>query len=188
MRPHPPRLVSVVSPLALRLEAAAPVARVLGAGLPLLCRMPDAAAAWWPVATAPWRICQEGAAVVAAAAGRRVLRATTRDAARALLCRRRTPRADLCALAGGSGLSGLELCDAEGAAVLTLPPLAAVAAVAAGGEHGGHEEARTAGHRDAEPRAIAALVEADGALLLLAFDDLLERFASLYAGTAAAGP
>ena len=60
---------------------------LVGAGAPLLVAMP-ASLTWWPTG-APWRVCQEGAALLARGATRRVLRATTAAAAAELLASRR---------------------------------------------------------------------------------------------------
>ena len=161
-------LLSLVPSLALRLKPSAAV-RVVAAGLPLFSRMPHTTSTFWPVSSAPWRVCQEGAALVSEACTRRVLRLTSRAAANTLLRRRRTPSADLRQLTADGALEGLETCgDIAGAAVLVLPAhlyRSAAAAAAA-----------------SPPLALAALLEADGALTLLASDDLIERYADLLVG------
>ena len=160
-------LLSLVPSLALRLAPCAST-RILAAGQPLFCAMPAGASSWWPAGT-PWWVCQEGAALVAAMATRRVLAAKSGETARLLLSRRRMSQAELQRLAGCEELLGLETCkhvesseaaaaDAleAGSVVLALPTSEAV-----------------------QPLAVAALLNGEGELLMLATDDVLERYAQL---------
>ena len=154
--------------------------RLIGAGLPLFARMP-ASCGWWPRA-APWRVCQEGAALLASLAPRRRrLQLLDVPAALELLGRRRTPLQHLRALSARGALSGLETCCAAdgalepGAAVLLLPchapasvgvrlqPLAVAALLAP------LDAVESEGGRRSD-------LEAKPTLLLLAADDVLERY------------
>ena len=142
---------------------------LVGAGAPLLVAMPTSLA-WWPI-VAPWRVCQEGAALLARGAARRVLRVTTAEAAAELLASRRVGASRLAELRAEGRLLGLETCEAAaceaeargarlpGAAVLVLP-------------------APPGAQRHSQPLAVAALLDGEG-LALLASDDLLSRFAQL---------
>lgn len=142
---------------------------LVGAGAPLLVAMPTSLA-WWPIA-APWRVCQEGAALLARGATRRVLRVTTAAAAAELLAGRRVGASRLAELRAEGRLLGLETCEAEaravgargavvpGAVVLVLPALPGA-------------------QRQCQPLVVAALLDGEG-LALLASDDLLSRFAQL---------
>ena len=146
-----------------------PLPVLVGAGAPLLVAMPTSLA-WWPI-VAPWRVCQEGAALLARGAARRVLRVTTAEAAAELLASRRVGASRLAELRAEGRLLGLETCEAEacgveargallpGAVVLVLP-------VPPGAQ------------RQCQPLAVAALLDIEG-LALLASDDLLSRFAQL---------
>ena len=84
---------------------------VLGAGTPLLCRMPVGPGRWWP-AEAPWRVCHEGAGLLAQAASRRVLRATGPRAIAGLLRSdsRVTPLSRLREWEAAGELEGLSAC------------------------------------------------------------------------------
>ena len=141
----------------LLLPARSPRPAVLGAGLPLFARVPPSCG-WWPAA-APWRVCQEGAARLAAAAPRRrMLRLGSAAPALAALAARRTPTAELERLAASGSLVGLATCsiagEREAGAVVVLLPAPA----------------------GASPLAVAGLLDARG-LLLLAADAVLERLA-----------
>lgn len=162
-----PSLLSLVPPAALNLETPLPDnASLVGVGLPLFCKMPSGAG-WWPP-KAPWRVCQEGAAFLCAMGARRVLRCSTPEVARRVLCARRTPLVELRALFGRS----LYLFDrrvdmkADGGThepePLILEPGAAILSVDCLGVE--------------EVHAIAALLDEEG-LLLLASEDLLRCYA-----------
>ena len=84
---------------------------VLGAGTPLLCLMPVRGSSWWP-SEAPWRVCHEGASLLARAATRRVLRVTGTSAAACLLRPefRVTHAKQLMAWEAAGELEGLSTC------------------------------------------------------------------------------
>lgn len=114
----------------------------LGCGVPLFAWMPPSMR-WWPT-SAPWRICNEGASVLACGATRRILRVRNASAAHRILAARSIPvgqlvemarRGELCGLLtcclpedvsdGGLdrsiGLDGMPLQLVAGALVITLP-------------------------------------------------------------------
>ena len=103
---------------------------VIGAGLPVFARMP-VQCDWWPRA-ARWRVCQEGAALLASLRlGRRHVKLCTAAAALELLTARQLPCERLQALGAEGALLGLETCSRPGdnsaleagAVVLSLPSL-----------------------------------------------------------------
>ena len=131
--------------------------QVLAAGQPAFARMPEAVE-WWPT-LAPWRVCQESAALISRTATRRVLRAATAPTARSLL-RRTTALADLRAHAASGELSGLDKLLFEGEA--TPPPWGAVVLAL--------PSSTTRPHL-----AVAGLLTESG-LVLLASDEVIERY------------
>ncbi len=153
--------------------------RVLGVGVPIFCSMSGRGARdWWPP-SAPWRVCQEGAASLAAAATRRVLRATSAAAAAELLRARRTPLHRLRALAETGDLEGSDGLMADGAApgavVLVLAHSARQAPPAIAGviaSRGIPSEEPPAGERASDELA----------LHLLASDDVLAHHAARILG------
>ena len=162
---------------------------VLAAGQPVFARMP-ATAAWWP-ASAPWRICQESAALLCSAGCRRVLHASTTQAARELLSARRTPIADLAKM-GLAGLSGLIVPAPRPATGANEASPSVVPDSAGGSEQEG--TGALAERLEVTPGAVilalppqlvagqlvavAALLTTD-ALVLLASEDLLDRYLAL---------
>jgi len=80
---------------------------LLGAGVPAFGFVPPSLS-WWPQ-SAPWRVCHEGAAAVAAAATRRVLRVTSVSVAVELLSPT-TPANRLFEMARSGVLLGLDGC------------------------------------------------------------------------------
>ena len=137
---------------------------LVGAGAPLLVAMPTGLA-WWPT-VAPWRVCQEGAALLARGAARRVLRVTTAEAAAELLASRRVGASRLAELRAEGRLLGLETCEAAARGALLPGAVVLVLPVPPGAQ------------RQCQPLAVAALLDGEG-LALLASDDLLSRFAQL---------
>ena len=137
---------------------------LVGAGAPLLVAMPTSLA-WWPI-VAPWRVCQEGAALLARGAARRVLRVTTAAAAAELLASRRVGASRLAELRAEGRLLGLETCEAAARGALLPGAVVLVLPVPPGAQ------------RQCQPLAVAALLDGEG-LALLASDDLLSRFAQL---------
>ena len=157
---------------------------LVGAGAPLLVAMPTSLA-WWPIG-APWRVCQEGAALLARGATRRVLRVTTAAAAAELLAGRRVGATRLAELRAQGMLLGLETCEAEarevGARGTRLPGALVLGALVPGAVVPGAVvlvlPALPGTQRQCQPLVVAALLDGEG-LALLASDDLLSRFAQL---------
>ena len=155
-------------------SASGPEVALIGAGLPLFACMP-ATCTWWPRG-APWRVCQEGASLLAAQQPRRrLIRVLTADAAHELLRARCVPYERLLALSSMGALCGLDTCRSEstgieaGATILMLPT-----------------DALPAARVRLQPLAVAALLAPLSvaspqaiSLLLLAEDDVLERYMRL---------
>ena len=166
-------LLCLVPPVG-RYIAPSPSTRVLAAGRPLLARVPPGGEfGWWPKQQ-PWRVCQEGAALMSQLATRRVLHLSSREAARSILTRRRAPLAELRRLAKDDELWGLHTCtiDATAAAAAAVDSIEFVAGAAL----------LVLPRRDAlgaetEPLAVAGVFEATNDLVLLAPDDVLQRYA-----------
>jgi hypothetical protein len=158
-----------------------PAISLIGAGLPLFARMPTRCD-WWP-REAPWRVCQEGAALLAAQpARRRTLRVLTGAAALDLLRQRRVPYERLVALSAQGCLVGLETCWGlhgvveMGAIVLALPS---------------HEP--SSANVRLQPLAVAGLLlgplddehqATHTTLMLLANEDVLARYSRVLSSTA----
>ena len=151
----------------------------------MLAAMPSSLG-WWPP-TAPWRVCQEGAPLLACAATRRVLRVTSTRAAAQLLRRRHIDAATLVELdgrgeldlaglrRGGEGAAGGGAAEGTalepGAAVLAMPPPPTTTTTTT--------PSPQAPLLRAPPLAVASLIDGDGALMLLASDDTLSRYSAL---------
>ena len=136
---------------------APPPRKVLAAGQPVFARMPEAVE-WWPT-HAPWRVCQESAALISCSATRRVLCARSAATAQALL-QRTTELAALRAHAARGELSGVDELLLGG--VATLPPWGAVVLAL--------PPSPTRPHL-----AVAALL-AESGMVLLASDEVIERY------------
>ena len=134
----------------------------LAAGQPIFARIPPAVS-WWPP-EAPWRVCQPSAALVSAVASRRVLRTHTARAAMQLLSTRTTALTTLDELAADGALSGLGEARSKSAAVVLVLSSAAC---------------------PEQPLAVSGLLDLASGLILLAPDDLIDRYKALVESDAA---
>ena len=154
-------LLSLVAPRMSDLSSGS--MQVVAAGQPIFARMPPGIA-WWPKER-PWRICQESASLFARGvkSQKRVLKMdipggyAEKEAVEYLLSRQ-TSMDGLIDCAERGELIGLDelIADGDGAVVLKLPAVLGAKAL-----------------------AIAGLFSEELGLLLLASDELLERYASL---------